>query len=306
MWLLDLFGLLVLAAVLVTTTIELWEIAESVFCASLPLMAIAAVLVLILPGRRFFHFALLAIAIQLFCCLLGQACTDPGWVMKRVHCRSNMKRILTALQDYHHEHGTFPPACIVDDNGKPMHSWRVLILPYMNRRDLYNQYDFNEPWDSPDNRELLSADRNPYHCPEQNAEGGSQTNYVAVVGPRTAWMGDEPSRFTDFVDGTSKTLMLVEVVDSGIAWTEPRDLTYQQAVKGIRPGGGLAIGSAHTFSNSLFAPELGAHLGYADGHTELLIRDVSSDQWREVLLLDDGKPTVGSSYRDFRLSDAQN
>ena len=38
-----------------------------------------------------------------------------------------------------------------------MHSWRVLLLPYLDRSDLYKAYDFTEPWDGPNNRKLLPA-----------------------------------------------------------------------------------------------------------------------------------------------------
>ena len=57
-----------------------------------------------------------------------------------------------ALQAYHQANGCFPPAYIADKNGKPMHSWRVLILPYLDYDDLYKAYDFSEPWDGPKNK----------------------------------------------------------------------------------------------------------------------------------------------------------
>ncbi len=302
--LLDLFGLFFLSAVFVSTTVGLWEIADILFRCSLPWIAIAAVLIYILPGRRFIHFAMIATVIHLVICFLGPAVIEPGWVAKRCHCANNMKQILLALHNYHAEHGSFPPAYVANESGKPMHSWRVLILPYMDCQDLYDQYDFSEPWNSVRNRNLLSTAGNPYQCPEQREENSSEANYVAVIGPRTAWPGKEPTKLADFVDGTSTTLMLVEVVHSGIAWTEPRDLEIQQAVNGLRQGGGLAIGSGHTFSNSLFARRLGAHLGYADGHLELPVENVPSDRWKEVFLLDDGKPITGSSHHGFSLSDA--
>jgi uncharacterized protein DUF1559 len=301
--LLDLVGLIMLAAVLVFTTVCLWEIADTLLGYSLPWIAIAAVLIIILPGRRFIHFAMIATVIHLVICFLGTAVITPGCVSKRCQCANNLKQILMALHGYHDEHGSFPPAYVADKNGEPMHSWRVLILPYLDRQDLYDHYDFNEPWDCPKNRRLLSSSSNPYQCPEQREENSSEANYVAVIGPRTAWPGDEPTKVADFADGTSTTLVVVEVVDSGIAWTEPKDLTIHQAVEGLQQGGGLAIGSGHTFSNHLYAPTLGAHLGYADGHLELLLENAPSDQWREVLQLDDGKPTARSSYYNFNLSD---
>lgn len=46
-----------------------------------------------------------------------------------------MSEIGFALQLYRCDHGTFPPPFTVDKNGKPLHSWRVLILPYLEKID---------------------------------------------------------------------------------------------------------------------------------------------------------------------------
>lgn len=164
--LLDVVGLLVLVAVFVSVTVGLWEIAGTLLTWSLPWIAIAAVLMWILPGRRFFHFAMIATASLLVISFLGPAVIDPGWVMRRCQCANNVKQILIALHNCHDDHGSFPPAYVADESGRPIHSWRVLILPYMDRQDLYDQYDFHEPWNSPGNRELLATTGNPYHCPD--------------------------------------------------------------------------------------------------------------------------------------------
>lgn len=72
---------------------------------------------------------------------------------RRVSCLNNLRHIELALHNYHNAHGCFPPAYIVDESGRPMHSWRVL-LPYLEQEALYDQYDFSEPWDGPNNRKL--------------------------------------------------------------------------------------------------------------------------------------------------------
>ena len=70
---------------------------------------------------------------------------------------NNLKQIAMALQCYHQANGCFPPAYIADKTGKPMHSWRVLILPYLDRDDLYKAYNFTEPWDGPNNKKLATS-----------------------------------------------------------------------------------------------------------------------------------------------------
>src|SRR5262245_48474313 len=69
-------------------------------------------------------------------------------------CRTNLWQLGLALHNYYNEHGHFPPPYVADAAGKSMHSWRVLILPYLGRQDLYDAYDLNEPWNGPSNRKL--------------------------------------------------------------------------------------------------------------------------------------------------------
>ncbi len=113
-------------------------------------------------------------------------------------CKNNLKYIGLALWSYHKDHGSFPPAFIADETGKPMHSWRVLLLPYVGHSRLYSEYRFDEPWDGPHNsqlqdqlegRSILSRCPEVYRCPEDGKAGVGRTSYVAIVGPRTAWKG---------------------------------------------------------------------------------------------------------------------
>ncbi len=160
--------------------------------------------------------------------LLMPAMSSPHEQGRRAQCSSNMKEIVVALQAYYQANGCFPPAYIADKNGKPMHSWRVLILPYLDRPDLYKAYDFTEPWDGPKNKQLLARCPKIYFCPSDPPVSMSvpvPTSYFAVVGPEAAWAGEKPRRLADFAGETSSTIMLVEVADSHVLWTEPRDLS---------------------------------------------------------------------------------
>ena len=47
-----------------------------------------------------------------------------------------MKQIGVALHNYHDAHGCFPPAYIADANGRPMHSWRILLLAFLSESAL--------------------------------------------------------------------------------------------------------------------------------------------------------------------------
>lgn len=145
-------------------------------------------------------------------------------------CRGNYGQLCLALHNYHETYKCLPPAYIADANGKPMHSWRVLLLPFLGGHEIYKQYDFREPWDGPNNRKL--GDKMNHHtwqCPSGSNFGeNSMTNYVAVVGPQTAFPGGRSITFDDFRDGLENTILLVEITNSNIHWMEPRDLNFDE------------------------------------------------------------------------------
>ena len=46
-------------------------------------------------------------------------------------CTTNLRCLALAMRLYEKEHGTLPPACTLDSEGRPLQSWRVLLLPYL-------------------------------------------------------------------------------------------------------------------------------------------------------------------------------
>lgn len=87
----------------------------------------------------------------------------------------------------------------------------------------YNQYDFNEPWNGPNNARLASAIGPVYSCPSDDGPS-TETDYLMVVGQNTLSDGPTARKITDIADGTSHTLLFVECNHSGIHWMDPRDL----------------------------------------------------------------------------------
>src|SRR5262245_13350021 len=80
-------------------------------------------------------------------------------------CVENVRQIVLARQHSHDTNGVFPPAYLADESGSPMHSWRVLLLPYLGQKALYDKYLFGEPWDGPHNKLLQSQTPQVYQCP---------------------------------------------------------------------------------------------------------------------------------------------
>ena len=83
---------------------------------------------------------------------------------RRMQCSSYFKGILLAFHSYSDTYGALPPLYTVDEEGKPLHSWRVLILPFLDQQDLYNQIRLDEPWDSEYNKQFHDRMFYYYQC----------------------------------------------------------------------------------------------------------------------------------------------
>jgi len=164
---------------------------------------------------------------------------------RRTQCLNNMKQIGLAMLNYESDNGCFPPAYIPDEDGNPMHSWRVLLLPYMEHKPLYDMYNFDEPWDSPQNQALADLMPEVFRCASEASDNPSDTSYVMVVGPGCISDGPKANSIRDFHDGTSNTLILVESAGSGINWLEPRDWDTEVSNFFVHDGDGQGPESDH-------------------------------------------------------------
>ncbi|HUT88618.1 MAG TPA: DUF1559 domain-containing protein [Thermoguttaceae bacterium] len=213
---------------------------------------------------------------------------------RRAQCFNNMKQIALGLHKYDDVYGCFPPAYVAGPDGTPWHSWRVLILPFVEEAVLYEQYDFNEPWDGPNNSRLAAQKPHVYTCPSDSGSLESPTtNYAAVVGPTAAWAGSGPRKLGDFRDGTDSTILLVETAGSGIHWMEPRDLSFDDARTGVHVAGPARIASCHFYDLGYFYHDEsgGANVAMADGTVEFLPERITPATLEAMLTIDGGEPT---------------
>jgi WD40 repeat protein len=147
---------------------------------------------------------------------------------ERARSMNYLKTIGLAMHNYHDVNGTLPPAVGYGPDGKTPHSWRVLLLPYLEHQALYQQYDFREPWDGPHNRKLLTKMPAVYRHPLDAADS-THAAYFAVTGPSTMFSSQKGSSMRrDLKRDTSKTILVVEA-KRAIPWTKPEDLPYEPA-----------------------------------------------------------------------------
>ena len=151
----------------------------------------------------------------------------PAWKAAQT-CRrqGHVLIIWGALRNYAEFYGSLPPAYIADKNGVPMHSWRVLLLPFLEHQELYAQYDFREPWNGPHNR--LLEEKMPGVYKGAAWRNHTTTCVLTVLGSQTAWPNAKPLTYQQLVKATASTIVLVELPDANTGWMEPRDITYDE------------------------------------------------------------------------------
>ena len=131
------------------------------------------------------------------------------------------------MHTYHETHGTLPPPAVFGKGGRPLLSWRVLILPFIEEENLFKKFRLDEPWDSPHNLALLPEMPRMFgRYDDRTTKEPFTTFYQVFVGKGTAFEGPRGLKLSEnFPDGTGNTILVIE---AGVAvpWTKPEDLHY--------------------------------------------------------------------------------
>jgi len=194
---------------------------------------------------------------------------------KRMLCGNNMRQMIEAFHHYHHVHGRFPPVYSVDKDGQPLHSWRVLILPYYRPgfrteseyQGLYDQIRLDEPWDSEHNRQFHAEALRIFQCPSYShprdvipAPGG--TFYSAIYGKESTRSGSQ--------------IFLVER-RTPVNWMDPsREIPFATAIKGINVDA-MGISSYHSG---------GINVALGDGSVRFITDTIDHETLRALLTVD--------------------
>ena len=158
---------------------------------------------------------------------------------RQAQCKNNLKNIALALYNYEAEYHSLPPAYTIDAQGKPLHSWRTLILPYLDQKPLYTTIDLSKPWDDPANADAVKQRVSIFHCPDDTGLQ-NHTTYLACVASNGCFRLTEPRRFSEITDGLAETLMVIEVpADRSVPWMSPNDAD-ESLIMSIGPESKLA------------------------------------------------------------------
>jgi hypothetical protein len=206
---------------------------------------------------------------------------DFCWVhLIEVKTAVDVKQISMAILNYSDAHqGEWLAPAICDVTGRPLLSWRVAILPFIDENDLYKQFHLDEPWDSQHNLALLPRMPRIYAAANGAADAYT-TPYQAFVGPGTALEGPGLRFPRDFPDGSANTILIVEARDT-VPWTKPVDLLFD-------PLGPLpTLGRAHLPGRLIFGAQrqqdVAAHITTVDGGARLLRPGISEATLRAAI-----------------------
>lgn len=214
---------------------------------------------------------------------------------RRMKSSNNLKQIGIGIHSYHASNERFPPQAVCRPDGTPLLSWRVLMLPYLEEEQLFQEFKLDEPWDGPHNSKLLSRIPRIYQSPYvKPGDDLTRTPFQLIVGPGTMWgeprppgraprmffahwpattpvaAFDPPYTLGTLPRGSTNTLLAVEAANT-VPWTKPEDVEFLPAASrsksdemlqrlGASKRGRfpivLADGSTHTMSRGAPPTEL--------------------------------------------------
>jgi hypothetical protein len=189
--------------------------------------------------------------------------------------QNNLKQIALAMHNYLSVYNTFPPHAIYSKDGKPLLSWRVAILPYIEQDNLYKQFKLDEPWDSPNNKPLIAKMPQIYVIPNAKpTKDPGMTFYQVFVGKDAGFERSEKgTEITSVTDGTSNTILVAEAADP-VIWTKPDDLAFDPA-KPLPKLGGLF--------------PTGFNVAFMDGSVRFIRQNIDAQTLRALITRNGGE-----------------
>jgi hypothetical protein len=188
--------------------------------------------------------------------------------------QNNLKQLMLAMINYNDANGHLPTSAVFDKDGKALLSWRVLLLPYIDEKTLYDEFHLDEPWDSEHNKPLLAKMPKIFAPVRGHKKDKDSTVYQVFTGKDTPFDGQKAALFpASFADGTSNTLLIFEAAKA-VPWTKPTDLEFDQDKELPKLGG-------------MF--EKGFHAAMADGSVMFIRKDFDEPTMKLAIMPADGQ-----------------
>ncbi|HEX3999890.1 MAG TPA: DUF1559 domain-containing protein [Pirellulales bacterium] len=206
--------------------------------------------------------------------ILPQAAAERK-TAERYRKTNNLRQLGLALLNCESADGHFPPHAIFSKAGKPLLSWRVYALQYLDEGELFKQFHLDEPWDSEHNKPLIAKMPEVFKTIGSKPLAEGHTRYVVPVGKDTIFDGDKGVSVSQITDGTWHTVLILAVgEDKSVVWTKPDDLDFDPQ----KPLAGLGK-----------IDDGGIPACFADCHVQNLRKTIDAETFRRLILRNDGK-----------------
>jgi prepilin-type processing-associated H-X9-DG protein len=229
--------------------------------------------------------ALIAVSLTIVILIAAPTIKSARDAARNRRCEENLRRIAVAMEAYHSRHGKYPPQYTVDEKGQPMHSWRVLILPFLGpeEQQIFGNFDLSEPWNSPTNTSAATEMPAVFGCPADPEARDGVTSYMLIAGQGFLFDKNKQTTRDELArgDGASQTIMVAEVVESGVPWAQPIDIDVRQLAQGINSGIAGTCGSDH--------PQGGMHVLFADGSIKFMPDSVTPRELQDLCTISGGE-----------------
>ena len=182
----------------------------------------------------------------------------------RTQSQNNLKQIALAAMNYHDRMKQLPAGATFDPQGRPLHSWATLLLPYVEQDKLFERIRLDRPWTDAQNQDVFATYVLIYVNPaaaETKIGLLAPCHYAANVHV----LGATVRRLSDITDGPSNTILFGEAASQFKAWGQP--LNWRDPALGINT-------TPHGFGNPMLP---GASFAFADGSVRFLRENISAE-----------------------------
>jgi Protein of unknown function (DUF1559) len=179
---------------------------------------------------------LMVLGCGLLAVLLIPAISAAREAAQRQMASNNLKQIGLAFHNYESAYKRLPALHGINHENKPTGNWRISLSPFLEQTAIFNRFDFKKTWDSPENQaatsQMPALFRSPMADPNQPP---NNTNVFTIQDPKSIMPGGALyKRFSEATDGTSNTIIAIDLPNHSVPWTQPNDLTIAEAIQLIR------------------------------------------------------------------------
>jgi prepilin-type N-terminal cleavage/methylation domain-containing protein len=254
--------------------------------------------------------------ISVLIALLLPAVQSAREAARRCQCINNMMQLGIAIKNYEAAHEVLPPGTIdptspIVNQPKGYHvSWMIQLLPFVEQRSIFTNWNFATSVYSPQNSTASGMSVNSFVCPSDpnvRPAGGGMSNYVGchhdveapiAVNNNGVFFLNSKVRFEDIEDGTSNTIFLGEKRKSStdLGWASGTRSTLRNTGTPINgtlipaPTNKDPVGGFSSFHAG------GADCGFGDGSVRFLRSSISPNVLRLLGNRADGEMVSADTF----------